>query len=390
MFYDRRFSYSWVSLLLLFGMGQLKSQVSLDRVGLLPERIQESSGLVWISDRLFTHNDSGGTSELYEIDPTTGEWLRTIAVEGASAVDWEDLAQDELYLYIGDFGNNLGSRTDLTVYRVLKSDLLTGDTVNAGQIGFSLEDQENFEPRDTHPYDMEALIALGDALVVFTKDWENFRTRAYRIPKDPGNHVAVRLAESDVQGLITAAAFRPESGELFLLGYSSILRPFLVQAEGVSLQEIFGSRLERQSLDIGFAQAEGLALGRSDSLFISTESFNSNPLVNSPAALYAGNVDLFDSGGEGEPEAPEEPVEGGSNRLILFRPAGSSDLHFELLTDQAVMGRAIYSSNGRRVQYNPPEDLNNDPITISHLAPGVYFLAYYLRDDILVEAFSVP
>ncbi len=367
----------------------MNAQVSLDRIGLLPDQIQESSGLVWIEGRLFTHNDSGGVSEVYEIDPNTGQLLRTITVADASAVDWEDLAQDNNYVYIGDFGNNLGSRTDLRIYRLVKSDLLSLETVIAEPIEFSLEDQENFEPRETHPYDMEALIALGEALVVFTKDRENFGTRAYRLPKVPGNHVAIHIGESDIQGLVTAAAFRPETGQLYLLGYSSILRPFLVQAEGVSLQEIFGSRMERQPLDIGFAQAEGLALGRSDSLFVTTESFQSNPLVNSSAALYAGSVDLFDSD-EGEPEIPEEPGESDTQSLILYRPSGSNDLHFQLLTDQAVLGRAIYSSNGRRVQYTSPEDLTDDPIPISHLTPGIYFLAYYLRDDILVEAFSVP
>jgi hypothetical protein len=372
MITNQWFSFSWVLVLLLSGLGQMKAQVGLDRIGLLPDQIQESSGLVWIEDRLFTHNDSGGNSQVYEIDPKTGQLLRTITVSGASAVDWEDLAQDENYLYIGDFGNNLGSRTDLRVYRLVKSDLLAQETISAEQISFSLEDQENIEPRETHPYDMEALIALGDALVIFTKDWENFGTRAYRLPKDPGNHVAINIGESDIQGLVTAAAFRPQTGQLYLLGYSSILRPFLVQAEGVSLQEIFGSRLEKQPLEIGFAQAEGLALGRTDSLFVTTESFNSNPLVNSPAALYAGRADLFDSDEE-DPDIPGEPGETESNSLTLYRPSGSNDLHFQLLTDQAVLGRAIYSSNGRRVQYTPPEELTDEPIPISQLTPGVFF-----------------
>jgi hypothetical protein len=32
--------------------------------------------------------------------------LRTVAITNATNVDWEDIAQDASYIYIGDIGNN--------------------------------------------------------------------------------------------------------------------------------------------------------------------------------------------------------------------------------------------------------------------------------------------
>jgi len=74
------------------------------------------------------------------------------------------------YIYIGDFGNNAGTRTDLKVYRVDISDYFTNDTVNAEIIHFTYADQTNFSNQIyAHNFDAEALISIGDSLYIFTK-----------------------------------------------------------------------------------------------------------------------------------------------------------------------------------------------------------------------------
>ena len=43
-----------------------------------------------------------------------------LSVNKEENVDWEDITQDETHIYIADFGNNNGNRTDLKIYKILK------------------------------------------------------------------------------------------------------------------------------------------------------------------------------------------------------------------------------------------------------------------------------
>jgi hypothetical protein len=76
--------------------------------------------LGFYNNNIITHNDSGGQANLYEINASTGAVLRTVAITNATNVDWEDIAQDALYIYIGDIGNNFGNRTDLKYIKFRK------------------------------------------------------------------------------------------------------------------------------------------------------------------------------------------------------------------------------------------------------------------------------
>jgi hypothetical protein len=88
-------------------------------------RINESSGLVASrrSPGLFwTHNDSGDGPFVYAFD-RKGRSRGTWRVEGASALDWEDMAagpgpiSGQSYLYTGDIGDNGREREFIVVYR---------------------------------------------------------------------------------------------------------------------------------------------------------------------------------------------------------------------------------------------------------------------------------
>ena len=155
----------------------------------LQESLNETSGLIFINQKLITHNDSGGKPELYEIDSISGEIIRTVVVSNATNVDWEDICNDSTYLYIGDFGNT-GSRTDLKIYRLLISSYLTtaNDTVTVDTIQFHYSDQTDFTPAQfSTNFDAEALISFNDSLYIFTKNWGNNWTNIYALPKSPGN-----------------------------------------------------------------------------------------------------------------------------------------------------------------------------------------------------------
>src|ERR1044072_2383297 len=82
--------------------------------------ISESSGLAASRSTpgaYWTHNDSGDGPFIYAFD-TRGDSLGIFRVTGAKAVDWEDMAADKSYLYIGDIGDNNKARDEVVVYRV--------------------------------------------------------------------------------------------------------------------------------------------------------------------------------------------------------------------------------------------------------------------------------
>jgi hypothetical protein len=98
-----------------------------EQVGALVDpAIVETSGLVASRtqpDVLWLHNDSGDTPRVFAVRPT-GETIASYLLEGAIALDWEDMAlgpgpeADVDYLYLADIGDNGTIRGYVTVYRV--------------------------------------------------------------------------------------------------------------------------------------------------------------------------------------------------------------------------------------------------------------------------------
>ena len=148
-------------------------QIVFDSIAFLPNPVIETSGLIFLNDKLITHNDSGNEPALFELDTVSGEITRKVIIRNATNVDWEDICYDDTYIYIGDIGNNSGSRTDLKIYRVSITNYLdaANDTVSADTIQFNYSDQSDFTPGSNQTnFDAEALISLGDSLYIFTKN----------------------------------------------------------------------------------------------------------------------------------------------------------------------------------------------------------------------------
>jgi hypothetical protein len=185
--------------------------------------IKETSGLITINQKLITHNDSGGEPALYEIDSITGNFTRKVIISNASNNDWEDICSDSLYIYIGDFGNNSGARTNLKIYRLLISDYLTttNDTVTIDTISFSYADQTNFTPSSySTNFDAEAIVAIGDSLYIFTKNWGDYWTNIYSLPKTPGTYSTTKIDSINAQGLVTGATYDQTNNSIGLVGYT--------------------------------------------------------------------------------------------------------------------------------------------------------------------------
>ena len=197
----------------------------------LPTEVEETSGLFFHNGRLWTHNDSEGKPMLYALDTTTFEVVQRITLANVKNKDWEDVCTDGETVFVGDIGNNKGSRKDLRIFTFSLSAIpADGDTViPVDSILFRFADQTNFEKRKhMHDYDCEAMFADEDCLYLLSKGWATGTTRLYRLPKTPGNHVAEVVNSFDSQGLITGADYDRENRILVVVGYvKNIWKPFM-------------------------------------------------------------------------------------------------------------------------------------------------------------------
>lgn len=189
----------------------------------LPEQVLETSGLAFDGRRLWTHNDSNNSNQLFALDTLTGAVRQTVTISNATNHDWEDLAFDGTFLYVADVGNNYGDRKNLVIYKIKASEIgpAAAATVTAQEIHFTYPDQTDFTPSPhATSFDCEALVYFQGALHLFTKDWVSKETKHYTLPTQPGQHVATLKGSFPANGLITGASVS-ETGELMLIGYDN-------------------------------------------------------------------------------------------------------------------------------------------------------------------------
>ncbi|MBS1778819.1 MAG: T9SS C-terminal target domain-containing protein [Bacteroidetes bacterium] len=245
---------------------------------LLPEA-PESSGIVLTEGYIFTHNDHGGHPEIYKVDKNNGSLVQTIAVSNFPNNDWEDITADSGYIYVGDFGNNDGDRTDLKILKISKAQFLSNTSPNvsvtAEAINFSYSDQTVFTPSSTHNFDCEAVMSIKDSLYIFTKDRGDMQTRVYKLPKTPGTYIVSPYTSYDVKGLITGADYNSKTHEVVLIGYlSSHKNSFIYYLDDFKGDMFFSGNKRR--IEIGNAtndwQTEGITYDTASQLLLSCES----------------------------------------------------------------------------------------------------------------------
>jgi hypothetical protein len=240
----------------------------------LSKKINESSGLIYWDNYIWTFNDSGGKAEIYKIDSATGEFVQTVKLNNAKNTDWEDITHDEDYIYIGDFGNNIGTRNDLRIYKVNKSMIDDGtvEKVPSEIIAFSYNDQISFTVNNrSNNYDCESLISFGDSLIIFSKNWINGKTRMYKMPKTPGKYGLDPIDSFNIKGLATGADYNPDINALILIGYQDYV-PFLFYFTDFDGQQLGNHKVYKVKLSkMKDAQTEGVCWFTEDVILISTE-----------------------------------------------------------------------------------------------------------------------
>lgn len=340
----------------------------------LPKKVKETSGLVYFDGHLFTHNDSGDDPILYEIDTLTGNIIREVSIVNTTNEDWEDITQDDSYIYIADIGNNYGDRKDLKIYKIEKSQLLSNDEIYATSINFSYDDQFDFSSNHhASNFDAEAITVLGDSLLIFTKNWLNHQTSLYYLPKNSGNHIAKKIGQFNINGLITGACHNSDDNTYQLCGYKGQLEPFLVRLSGFKKNKLFDGNIDITNITTNLgsgSQTEGIAYIGNGRYFLSREKYKrtvGNQSFKFTQKLYAfdqkKDVLIIEKKTRAEIELHLFPNPVGDFLYItpVFRYADIDDI-------------SIFDTYGNFIQRvnNPIENR----IDLSYLKKGIYFFKF--------------
>ncbi len=259
----------------------------------LSDSIAETSGLIAFDHLLWTQNDDYDTT-LYGMN-LEGKIEKKINLIGVKNKDWEEISQDSLYLYLGDFGNNLaGNRTDLKILRIEKKSFLRNAPI-IDTIAFSYSNQSDFNAKkaNTTDFDCEAFVVLQDSIYLFTKQWKSNKSCVYALPKVPGTYKAKFKGNLNVQGLITGATVLPGGKRIVLTGYSNTLHPFLYLLYDYKKNDFLTGNKRKVKIKLPFHQIEGIATEDGKLFYLTNEATVKKPLVNTPAKISLVDLSLF-------------------------------------------------------------------------------------------------
>lgn len=238
----------------------------------LPKIINETSGLEFYNNNFITHNDSGGEPSLYVFNEM-GEVIETIGLNKNPDFeiennDWEDITNDNEYLFVADTGNNFGNRDNLNIIRVSKGT----DFMVDGIIEISYSDQESFFPRPKHKYDAEAIIVIEDKIALFSKDRENLNTDLYLVNKNQnGSQILTSEVSYDVNTLITGGDYDEDRNLLALVSYNSNGNQYLLLFKNFKLNDLENNTFKKFKIPLEQAQIEAVKIIDEKTFWVTSE-----------------------------------------------------------------------------------------------------------------------
>ncbi|MBS1571414.1 MAG: hypothetical protein JST62_03320 [Bacteroidetes bacterium] len=282
------FRWCWLGLVFLFSSIPAQETKKLPlrnfKIAVLSDSLQENSGLGFFGEKLFTLNDGGNPSELYQINAENGKIIQTISIPVPN-IDWEALAFSGNNMYIGDFGNNRGTRKDLKIYKIPVSSIkIITDSIST--VSFYYPEQKDFTPKNlNNNYDLEAMIFHENQLHLFSKAWENKTIVHYTInPNETNLQPAIYNEEFATNFVVTDAAYHAK--KLYLLGYNKKTEAFLMICNETSSGIFFNEKPQKYYLGstLFLSQLEGIAVNDTG-IYISGEAFHS-PLGTKKQTIY--------------------------------------------------------------------------------------------------------
>lgn len=198
--------------------------------------VNESSGLVasrTSPGNYWTHNDSGNAPVIYAFD-SNGRRRGVWRVVGATSEDWEDMAAgpgpkaNTSYLYIGDIGDNNGTRSEITLWRIPEPVIPATDTGSTERRPEVTEPAEKIRLRyPDGKHDSEALLIhpkTGRIYVVTKVPLINATVYTADMPSDIRDVITLRrVGEVELPGLaggvVTGGAISPDGTRAALCDY---------------------------------------------------------------------------------------------------------------------------------------------------------------------------
>jgi hypothetical protein len=223
--------------------------------------ITESSGLARSTfDRgvLWTHNDSGDLARVFAVAPD-GETRAELNLEGADAIDWEDISTGPGHsIWVGDIGDNGWSRDHITVYKFTEPESLRSSYVSWESYDLEYEDGAR---------DAEALLVRPSTGRLFIVSKDEDGGDIYRAPRrlsTSSTNTLVRVASAPHS--ITGATFAPGGSSFVLVNYT---RSFVYSRIG-------GPVRSEATKANNSSQGESVEIGRGGNrLFLGQEGSNS-------------------------------------------------------------------------------------------------------------------
>ena len=268
-------------------------------VNLENQSINESSG-IGASRRnkgiLWTHNDSGGSPFIFAFD-RQGKHRGVWRVTGARAVDWEDMAigpgprRGLSYLYIGDIGDNLKKRNQITVYRVAEPAVTAKDSSSTARNPLKTEAAEVI--RLKYPdgkYDAETLLihpVTGDLYIVTKARGEAARVYKMKAPASKSgvsslSYVGKFRFPNPFLGFVTGGDISPDGRRIVISDYLGACELILPNKRGIAFDEIW--KQSPQPVDIGGfpgvrRQGEAICYSADGSAILATSEGSPCPLI---------------------------------------------------------------------------------------------------------------
>lgn len=252
----------------------------------LPQ-ISEASGLA-ASRRnpgaLWTHNDAGHTNQIFAIG-TAGNLLGTYTLDGASALDFEDIAvgpgpaAGTSYIYVGDIGDNDANKPFIRIHRVAEPSVnLAGGPVsgNLSVSTFTLTYPDG-------PHNAESLMVdpLNGDLYLVTKETSIAHVYRAAFPQSTSSSITLQsIATLNGIDRATAGDISPGGGEIVVRNRTqawqwsrpvggTIADALALASQGITL------RSEEQGEALGFSFGGTLGF------------FTTSEEVNQPIYFYA-------------------------------------------------------------------------------------------------------
>lgn len=286
-------SYNKLRLLLIFSIlifntlvsYSQKDKVSIKEAKSLHEDLNEISGAIYWNGYLWVINDGGNGAYLYALDTVDFKIQKRILIENAVNVDWEDIAQNDTDILIGDIGNNNGSREFIQIYKVPKSHILE----KLGKSEFSvsakvISAQYVHKPtgklkKRAHNFDAEALVAIKDKIFIISKNWTGGMANVYMIDTSCTIHPLTPKITLQTDFLVTGADYLDDN--IYLCGYfinESIEKVFMARVKPSFKNDTWTVKSLISFVPIT-RQVESIALLPNNRVFIAFERLKAGPLI---------------------------------------------------------------------------------------------------------------